>query len=345
MKKASAARLALAFTGSFLGAGYVSGQELWQFFGRFGIGAVPGVMMAMAIIALLGYAAMELARRTGIAEMDRLVVQRDVPLLRSAVTVLQTVILFGVTVIMCAGAAALCRQQWGISEAVSGTVFAAAVGAVSLLGITGLVDVFSALVPLLSAAVVLVGGAAVFRGGIVLPEPAASVGGWTWSAVVFCGYNLFGVIGVLIPLGQMAEDAKTNRRVAALGSFLLAVIAGSVMAAVFSVPGAIEAELPILIVLECFAPWATVIFAALLLAVMFGASLGCIVALQTFLQEKFSTFRRRKGICTGVIMTAALAGSFAGFGRLISTVYPIFGYCGIGFLVLLALHWMNVRKE
>ena len=63
----------------------MSGQELWQFFGRFGIGALPGIVLATTIIALLGYAAMELARRTGITEMDRLMVQPEWPLLRSAV--------------------------------------------------------------------------------------------------------------------------------------------------------------------------------------------------------------------------------------------------------------------
>jgi len=36
MKQLSAAQLALSYTGVFLGAGFVSGQELWQFFSCFG---------------------------------------------------------------------------------------------------------------------------------------------------------------------------------------------------------------------------------------------------------------------------------------------------------------------
>ena len=35
-EKESALRLGFTYAGCFLGAGYVSGQELWQFFGRFG---------------------------------------------------------------------------------------------------------------------------------------------------------------------------------------------------------------------------------------------------------------------------------------------------------------------
>ena len=36
-KELTAGQIAMAFTGSFLGAGFVSGQELTQFFAAFGV--------------------------------------------------------------------------------------------------------------------------------------------------------------------------------------------------------------------------------------------------------------------------------------------------------------------
>ena len=44
MEKLNARRVGLTFAGSFLGAGYVSGQELWQFFGAFGRGGLVGIL-------------------------------------------------------------------------------------------------------------------------------------------------------------------------------------------------------------------------------------------------------------------------------------------------------------
>ena len=49
MKQISARQLALSFTGMFLGAGFVSGQELWQFFACFG---------PMGLLGFLGTAAL-----------------------------------------------------------------------------------------------------------------------------------------------------------------------------------------------------------------------------------------------------------------------------------------------
>ena len=73
-KKWNAGSIGLTFAGSFLGAGYVSGQELWQFFGSFGGGGLLGVLAALALLAVFGLALMYIISRTGIAEMDAVLV-------------------------------------------------------------------------------------------------------------------------------------------------------------------------------------------------------------------------------------------------------------------------------
>ena len=128
MKNISPLRLGLTFAGSFLGAGYVSGQEIWQFFGRFGMGALPGLALAMVLMGAIGVMLWELARGLELTEMDRLVVERDVPVLRVSLSAVQAVMLFGFTVIMCAGGVALCVQQWSLPALPCAAVLCAAVG-------------------------------------------------------------------------------------------------------------------------------------------------------------------------------------------------------------------------
>ena len=345
MKKISPLRLGFTFAGSFLGAGYVSGQEIWQFFGRFGIGALPGLLLAMLLMGAVGVMIWELARGTGITEMDRLVVEKDIPALRIALSVVQTVMLFGFLVIMCAGAVALCVQQWDLPMLPSAVVLSAAVGVVSLAGIPGLVNLFSALVPVLCVVTVVAGIAAPLMGGLVPVEPAQVFGSWPWAAVVFFAYNTFGVIGIIAPVGPMAEDRKSIRRGIFIGCVVLAVIALGVMTAMNAVPGVEVAEMPMLAVIAACFPWMAPVYAVVLLAVMFGAALGCQVALMTFLEEKFAAVRRHRVLWTVIFVTASLLGSFVGFSDLIGVVYPVFGYCGVGFLILLTVHWLHRRKE
>ena len=346
MKKISPLRLGFTFAGSFLGAGYVSGQEIWQFFGRFGVGALPGLLLAMLLMGAVGVMIWELARGTGITEMDRLVVERDVPALRFALSAVQTVMLFGFLVIMCAGAVALCVQQWALPMLPCAVVLSAAVGLVSLAGVPGLVNLFSALVPVLCAVTVAAGVAApLISGSVSLPAAEAAFGGWPLSAVVFFGYNTFGVIGIIAPVGPMAEDRKSIRRGVVIGCIVLAAIALSVLLAMAALPGTEAAEMPMLAVItRCFPAFAP-LYAVMLLVVMFGAAMSCLVALMTFLEEKFAAVRRHRVIWTVLFMAAALLGSFVGFSDLIGVLYPIFGYCGFAFLLLLLFHWLHRRKE
>lgn len=348
MKKISSLRLGFTFAGSFLGAGYVSGQEIWQFFGRFGIGALPGLVLAMVLMGAIGVMVWDLARSLNITEMDRLVVEKDIPLLRWSLSAVQAVMLFGFTVIMCAGAVALCVQQWDLPGLPCAVVLSVAVAVVSLAGIPGLVNLFSGLVPVLCAVTVAAAVAAPLMAGelpAVSAAPAEAFGGWPVSAVVFFAYNTFGVIGIIAPVGPMAADKKSIRRGVVIGCVILMAIALSVLVAMAAIPGSESAEMPMLSVVTACFPWLAPVYAVVLLVTMFGAAIGCLVALMTFLQEKSAAVRSHRVLWTAGIMAAALLGSFVGFSDLIGVVYPIFGYCGIAFLLLLAVHWLHKREQ
>lgn len=117
-RKIGTLRLGLAFAGCFLGAGYVSGQELWQYFGAFGTHGLLGLVLAIALLGGTGVLLLRLSARTGIEAMDALIVRADIPWLRTLVGVLTAALLFGVVCIMAAGIGALaarcsaCRCGW-----------------------------------------------------------------------------------------------------------------------------------------------------------------------------------------------------------------------------------------
>lgn len=117
-KKWNAGSIGLTFAGSFLGAGYVSGQELWQFFGSFGGGGLLGVLAALALLAVFGLALMYIISRTGIAEMDTVLVPWErLAWLRKLSSALQLILLFGVIAIMYAGGGALLEQLFSLPTA------------------------------------------------------------------------------------------------------------------------------------------------------------------------------------------------------------------------------------
>ena len=81
MKRLNAWTYGIFFAGCYLGAGFVSGNELTQFFGNFGLNGFLGLLIILVGFTSIGAVAAHFAKVTGITEVDRLCVgERMLPM-------------------------------------------------------------------------------------------------------------------------------------------------------------------------------------------------------------------------------------------------------------------------
>ena len=350
MKKISPIKLGLSFAGCFLGAGYVSGQELWQFFGSFGAKGFSGLAITMVLLYAIGVLMIRLNQETGLAEVDRLVVRKDITALRVAVFVLEAVFLFGVCIIMTAGVGALLNQLFGLPTWIGCALFTLAVAAASLAGLEGMVKAFSVSVPILVGVTFLFGLTALIKGGIPeMPHTSSGsnplMGSWIVAALTFTCYNIFGSIAIVSPLGEFAENKKTVLGGVGVGALMLLVIALSVLVSVNAEGSAVSAELPMLAIVSEKSALLGFVYGFLLLIAMFGTSLSSLVAFTNMLCLKSERIRSHKVIMVTVFALGMFVGSLFGFGDLIGVIYPVFGYCSSVFIVLMIAHYIKVRRS
>ena len=114
MKQIKTFSLAFTYVGCFLGAGFISGQELWQFFGAFGNWGYVGFALAALLFTVIGILFVRLTQMTKCAEMDKLLVPWDVKWLRAATGVIGALFLFFVVVSMSAGVGAMLTQLFRV---------------------------------------------------------------------------------------------------------------------------------------------------------------------------------------------------------------------------------------
>ena len=347
MKKIGTLNLGLTFAGCFLGAGYVSGQELWQFFGSFGKNGFFGLLLAISLLLAVGVMMMLLGRMARSEEIDRLVVCWELPLLRGAVTLLELLFLFGVGTIMSAGVGALLGQLIGLPQWIGSGLFIAVVAFVSLAGFSGMISAFSATVPILAAATLVFGIWSLAQSGINIPEPqggSALLGSWPVAAVSFACYNLFGSIAMIAPLGRSVKSKRAAVGGIALGAALLLIIAGSVLVSVGADPSVTAAELPMLAFAQAKGRVFGYVYGLLLLLAMFGTGLSSLVAFVGMVGAKLPAAGKNRVGFTAVCALCMFGGSLFGFGGLIGVVYPIFGYCSSVFIVLMAVHYFKLKR-
>lgn len=348
MKDLNFIKLAVVYAGCFLGAGYVSGQELLQYFGDFGLMGYVGLAGAMLLFFLLGLLIMSLTEKTGIYEAEKLAVPWEIKPLRVCFSALEMLLMFAIAAIMNAGAGALAEQLFSIPHAAAGAVFAGVVLLCALAGLSSLVSVFSLSVPCLALASVLTAAATLARGGVPALETQSAnglLGNWFVSAMNFACYNFFATIVIIAPFGRYVKKRGTRVAGIGCGTFMLLLIALGVLLSVDCVPGAAESELPMLTVAARLHPWAGYGYALLLIAAMFGAALSSQVSVVNYFAGKFPAVGRKRGLFTALVCGTSFAAGLFGFGDLIGVLYPVFGYGSILFIVTITAHYFMISGK
>ena len=351
MMNLNSLRIALTFAGCFLGAGFVSGQELWQFFASFGLKGLFGLVLSMSLLFVFGVLLMRLANNSGFCESDKLIIRKNNKILRAFVGVATVFFLFGIAVIMSSGVGALFEQQWGIHGSIASSVFAVLVFILALGGHERLVNVFSVTVPVLVVFTVAIGILAYIRFPYSNAESFSQLqnetnpllGSWWVSALTFVSYNLFSSVEIIAPFGNAVNNKRRTVLGIALGSGFLLLIALCIFLSMYLCPESVAKDLPMLYVASVISPVLASFYAVLLILGMLGTALSSLVGAIHFLCEKYIWMKNNKIAVVAVMSSLMFVCGLVGFGELIGTVYPICGYFGIAALVLMIEHMVHIK--
>ena len=351
MKKINSLKLMFTFAGCFLGAGYVSGQELWQFFGSFGNFGFIGIILSVVILVVFGILLIRTAQMKNVTEMDKVVIVSDSKLARAVFSFLEIFFLFGIYVVMTAGGGALLNQLFGIPQYIGNLAFAAIVTVVALIGMRGMVAAFSVTVPLMVIMSVIIFLFNASRGELEniafdkVTNDNPLIANWFISAVVFASYNLFASIGILTPLGRELKKKSTLFTGLICGGVMLLMIAFCILLSLASDTDCINAELPMLARASATGKPFEYIFAFLLFGGMFGTSVSSVFAITEYVKSKTDNTKNYGTVTVLVISVLSCAGSLLGFNSLIGIVYPLCGYSGLAGMVLIAVNYHKSRMQ
>lgn len=351
MKEIKSPALAFTYVGCFLGAGFVSGQELWQFFGAFGNWGYLGFIVAAALFVFFGILLVRITQITGIEEMDRVLVPWNVPWLQKFTGAIEALFLLGVVVIMTAGVGAMLEQLLNVPAWIGDGLFSLIVALVAILGVSGMVGVFSALVPLLVLATLLFAVSAFCRYGVgeifslVHTNANPLMPNWLIAALTYVAYNILGAIGIITPVGKLVKKKGTVYIGIIMAGFMLVGVAGSILTSLaVDLPSA-DTELPMVALATGLSPFLGSCYGILLLLGMFCNALASLVALIVYLEQKFPVLLPKRKPVLAVSALLVWLGSLGGFGDLIGIIFPVFGYISIIYLVCLIIHYVQACKE
>ncbi len=353
MKKIGMFSLAFSLAGCFLGTGFISGQEQWQYFGVFGTDGFFGLILALLLIGVFSVVTMLYAHESGEREFDALVISRPIPWLRNAVGAITVFFMFTTYVVMTAGAGDLLEQSFGIPSYVGRAIICILIMVVSFLGISGMLGVLSVFVPILIVFVFViffvssptVSAEQINANRAEVANPLLS--SWWLSALNSSTYNVGSSLGVIVAIGTQVKNKKSAALGTALCAVALLIFSAFLLIMMHSYPASAETELPMVAYAASLAPWVGTLFSIFLFIGMFSASLAISVAVCFYMQSKLLKMPRAVGVYALPALLAAIAFLCGGIGfsRLVSVVYPISGYVSVLFIVLVFVNYIGFKGK
>ena len=332
-------KVAATFIGTIVGAGFASGQEILNFFSHFGSKGVIGILISCLLFCIGGTLIMVLGHKLQADSFGRVVKYVCGPKLGRAVDLILGLFLFGSLSVMLAGSGAVLYQQWGLPYWM-GTLITLAVCLITVLsGIKGIINANSVVVPLMITICLLAIVPAISGDKLLticsdfLPVARGASSQWTISAFLYASYNITLAVSVLAPLGSKIKHRRTLIFGGVIGGLGLGSLAMLINLAILShYPESAQYEIPSLFVAGSPAGLIQSVFSFVLWAEIFTTIIGTIYGLSARISSGTGL---SYGWVTIGLMTCALMVSQLGFSGLVGTLYPIFGYVSLIFLVCL----------
>lgn len=304
----------MTYVGAVVGAGFASGQEIYQFFGRFGRDGIIGIAVAGCLFGVLGFLALERGRRGHTGGFVNLLASLYPPwLIRIAEGVTTAFLVVGLGVVSSGGGTAI-WQVGGVPRLIGAAATTAAVLLVVASGTRSVVRANAVLIPYLIVMVLIIGAMNWHHPTVV--RPATAAGEWLVSALLYLSYNIFTGIMVLLGVGRTLHSRRQSLGAAFAGAAVLSVLAfvEHHTLGTLSVLGA----LPLVDVAARTHPAWGVLFSLCLWVALFTTGVA----------EAFALREQYGSRALWLAVATCLFGLF-GFDRLVQVLYPVMGMVAV----------------
>lgn len=343
-------KMGSAFIGIIVGAGFASGKEILQYFTSFGLLGIAAAIVSTALFAYLGMTLTRIGSRMKTISHKEAVYKISGRYLGIIVDYIIIFTLFGVGVVMVAGAGTNLHQQFGLPSYVGSLLMVVLVFITVLLNVDKVVGVIGSITPFLIVAVVLVSIYCLLTidTTFAILDPIArgvktTLPNWFVSAINYVSFNIAVGASMTLVMGGAEKDEKTAKWGGFVGGLGLGALILLSHLAIFSKIETVgTAEMPMLAIINDISPLLAIFMAFVLYGMIFNTAVSMFYAFGA----RFVPIGT-KGFKMFVLFTLIIgfALSFVGFTKLVDYLYPFIGYLGLFLIAALIFASFRMPKK
>lgn len=342
-------KLSSAFIGVVIGAGFASGQEILQYITSFGLLGTIGAIIATALFAYLGMVLMQIGSRTKTISHRDAIYKISGNKLGSVIDYIIIFTLFGVGVVMIAGAGANLNQQFDLPFFVGSTLMILLILLAGMANLNRFVTIIGSITPFLILIVIILTVYSIFTmdlsittlNSIALEQPT-TLPNWFISAINYVSFNIAVGASMALVMGGAEKSEKTAKLGGLLGGLGIGILIILSHLAIFSQIDLVQGyEMPMLQLANNISPYLGFVMAIVLFGMIFNTAASMFFSLGARFYEigttKFKTF-------LVIVLAISYLLSFVGFSDLVGYFYPLIGYLGLFLIGALIVASYRMRK-
>ena len=323
-------------TGSIIGAGFASGQEIKIFFGDFGIGGLLGIIIATSLMALVVNSVLKIViiNKTDTYLQFTSVIFKNHKILNNSMKNIIDLFLLISFFLMTVGFASFFEQELCINKYIGAIIVAVMCYFTFLGSIKRIIKINELIMPILLLLIIILGIVVILNYPIEITQINKNTlsNNPITSGIIYASYNMIILIPILISLKSEIKSKKQIDKVSVITWFCIVVPAILIYFMMFTFKNQ-NVEIPIIQIANQFGNVCKYLYSFVILSAIFTSAVCSGYSFLKNITKKRNTYR----ITALVICIISIFVSHFSFSNLIKILYPFFGFLGIMqiFLILL----------
>ena len=331
-------KVVFVIIGTFIGAGFASGQEIYLFFFSYGINGIIGILISSILMGYVISKTLKIIKQNNVhnyKEFLDIIIYKKITknnknssiakLINLVVNTFTLVTFF----IMIAGFGTYFAQEFGINQIVGSFVLATITYIILNTSVKGVVKANGIIVPIL---IILVGIIGILNlknlpllqiKNYMIPNNNI---GYILQAILYASYNSILLIPVLITLNKYIKNNKQINKISIFSSGIIAIMSTLIFLLLTKVDVDIEKlEMPAVYVVSNMFYILKYFYGFVILGSIFTTAISLGIS---FVQNTSKNEKSYSHIVLIMCITSVVV-SKIGFSNLVNLLYPVFGYLGL----------------
>lgn len=340
--------IAFAFVGVVVGAGFATGQEIFQFFTSHGSYSIIGIIVTGVIVTLGGIIVMQTGYQLRSTSHTKSIHYFLHPFIAKLFDIILTIFLLSLAIIMTAGGAATIQQSFDLPYWLSSLIIVVSIMATLFLKFDRLIAVLGGVTPFLVVIVTIIAiyyftnGAMDFQSANQYASTHQSaIFHWWFDAINYASLQIAAAFSFLSVMGGRIKHRQSAFYGGLLGGLIITFLLLMINLGLLTQFNHIKhVPLPSLLLANHISPSIGLIMSVIMILVIYNTVVGLMYAFATRFSRPFSP-RYFMLIIAMAVLTYIC--TFIGFISLIGKLFPLMGI--FGFILLIPIFYKGISNN